>query len=169
MTLIAEIDYVPVYLAAIAAASAIGVKYLDWRLQSAVNAAKEDAALKAEKIRADLVNQTAVVKRDLEIQTKQVNQATTANAVKIESQVQNVQSTLARVDGEKTAALDELLKMAVSIQALVNGKWTIQLRLTAVALRRLAELTRLPEDIAAAVLAEKLLSEHIAQQSAADS
>ncbi len=54
------------------------------------------------------------------------------------------------------------------IHELVNSNFTTQLKLTAVALRRVADLTKHPDDIKAATLAEKLLSDREDEQKKID-
>ncbi len=54
------------------------------------------------------------------------------------------------------------------IHQLVNSAFTTQLKLTAVALRRVADLTKHPDDIKAATLAEKLLSDREDEQKKID-
>lgn len=55
-----------------------------------------------------------------------------------------------------------------SIHTLVNANMGAQLKISAIALRRIADLTRLPGDISAAIIAEKLLYEHEAKQAIVD-
>ena len=125
-------------------------------------------------------------------QVVKLNIAATKAAVKVETAtlaVKEVKATLENV----TVGHDELLNsMAdqVSIQGdkidvaarvgeeaarvgrdnhtLLNSNMGAQLKIGAVALRRLAELTKHPDDLAAASLAEKLLSDHEAKQAVVD-
>lgn len=55
-----------------------------------------------------------------------------------------------------------------SIHTLVNANMGAQLKISAIALRRIADLTRNPGDISAAIVAEKLLYEHEAKQAMVD-
>jgi len=65
--------------------------------------------------------------------------------------------------------LETIAKTAESVHILVNSSMSAQLKISAVALRRVADLTRHPDDAAAAELAEKLLAEHEAKQKLVDS
>ena len=56
---------------------------------------------------------------------------------------------------------DAAKELGESTHALVNGAMLAQLRISALALRRIAALTKNPEDIEASVEAAKLLTEHI--------
>ncbi len=56
-----------------------------------------------------------------------------------------------------------------AIHTLVNSNMAAQLRISAVALRRLSDLTGHPDDVAAAQLAESLFREHEAKQNVVDS
>ena len=55
-----------------------------------------------------------------------------------------------------------------SIHTLVNSNMGAQLKISAIALRRVADLTKHPNDVAAADVAEKLLDEHEAKQATVD-
>jgi hypothetical protein len=60
-------------------------------------------------------------------------------------------------------------RMSEAIHTLVNSNMGEQLRISAVALRRIAETTREPRDAEVAAEAERALSEHLAQQEEVDS
>jgi hypothetical protein len=62
----------------------------------------------------------------------------------------------------------ETQKVGEAIHTLVNSNMGAQLKIAAVALRRLADNTTHPDDVAAAVLAEKLLHEHEIKQASVD-
>lgn len=62
--------------------------------------------------------------------------------------------------------LDTIAKTSDATHKLVNSQMTIQLRLSAVAFRRVAELTNDPKDETIAEEAEKKLADHEAQQKA---
>lgn len=63
---------------------------------------------------------------------------------------------------------EEAKKTGDAIHVLVNSSMMAQLKISAVALRRIADLTKHAGDIAAAELAEKLLHEHEKKQAAVD-
>jgi len=59
-------------------------------------------------------------------------------------------------------------KQLTSIHTLVNANMGAQLKISAVALRRVADLTKHPDDAIAAETAERLLAEHVSKQAAVD-
>lgn len=69
------------------------------------------------------------------------------------------------VDGK----LEDIKKVSGAIHTLVNSSYGAQLLISSVALRRIADLTDDPKDIAAADMADQLLADHNAQQSVVDS
>ena len=60
--------------------------------------------------------------------------------------------------------LGRIAKTGEKTHALVNSASLVQMRLYAVSARRIAELTNLETDLAAALAAEKLVEEHEAKQ-----
>lgn len=87
------------------------------------------------------------------------------------AKVEGVQKTLVQSTQESTHRLDDLTAVALATQKLgkkthrmVNSAMGIQLRISALALRRLAQMTGNPEDIAAAELAEQVYAEHHAAE-----
>lgn len=64
--------------------------------------------------------------------------------------------------------LGKIAKTAESVHTLVNSAMGSQLKLNAVATRRLAMLTNAPVDVDAAAIAEKALKEHESKQEAVD-
>jgi hypothetical protein len=71
---------------------------------------------------------------------------------------------VSRAEGE----LQQVKKTGIDTHTLVNSNMGFQLNVSAVALRKIANATKDPEDIAAALLAERLLKEHIAKQAIVD-
>ena len=82
--------------------------------------------------------------------------------------VEDVKQTLDESTTATTAKLSQLEHIATSTHTLVNSNMSAQLKISAVALHRIAELTKHPDDIAAADLAAKNLSEHDAKQRIVD-
>jgi hypothetical protein len=76
--------------------------------------------------------------------------------------VAEVKSDLKISDARTATKLDD-------IHTLVNANMGAQLKISSVALRRVADLTEHPEDEAAAVVAERLLAEHENKQAVVDS
>ena len=65
-------------------------------------------------------------------------------------------------------AVAEVKTQTHEIHALVNSSMESQLRISAVSLRRVADLTKDPSDAMIATEAERLLKEHISKQQAVD-
>jgi hypothetical protein len=63
---------------------------------------------------------------------------------------------------------EENKKVGEAVHVLVNSAMSAQLKIAAVALRRIAELTKDPEDAKAAALAEAAFSDHEAKQATVD-
>ena len=82
--------------------------------------------------------------------------------------VVEVKRALEASDQNVTTTLASIAEVADQTHALVNSNMGAQLKVSAVALRRVAHLTSDLEDVAAAELAERALEEHVAKQSRAD-
>jgi hypothetical protein len=78
--------------------------------------------------------------------------------------VEEVRQTLSKESENTIIKLDELQEGSKQIHTLVNANMGAQLKISSIALRRLADLTKHPEDMAAAELADKRLLEHEAKQ-----
>lgn len=72
---------------------------------------------------------------------------------------------LAWIAGRK---LNAIAKTGEATHSLVNSNFGIQLKLTSVVSRRLADLTNAPADIEAADLAKRAYDAHMAQQAIVD-
>jgi ABC-type transport system involved in cytochrome bd biosynthesis fused ATPase/permease subunit len=86
-------------------------------------------------------------------------------AVKVEEVKQRLETTTATNAG----MLAQIAKVGEATHTLVNSNMGTQLKISAVALRRVAELTKHPDDLAAADLADKGLHEHEGKQAIVDS
>jgi len=64
--------------------------------------------------------------------------------------------------------LNDIAKTGQAVHVLVNSSMSTQLRVSKVALQRVAELTNNPADIEAALLAEHLFEEHERKQRIVD-
>lgn len=82
--------------------------------------------------------------------------------------VEEVKEVLASAESATAAKLTEIVDMGVSNHTLLNSSMATALRVGMIALRRVAELTRHPDDVAAAELAEKSYHEHEAKQARVD-
>lgn len=82
--------------------------------------------------------------------------------------VEQVRVDLKTSTADTTEKLDEIAEVGNQTHVLVNSSMTAQLKISALALRRISVLTNDPEDEAAAALAEKLLKEHSAKQKTVD-
>lgn len=69
-----------------------------------------------------------------------------------------------RLDRQQAARLDSLAVVAHATHGLVNGQMGIQLKISSIALRRVADLTGHADDCKAADLAERSFREHEAKQ-----
>lgn len=145
----------------------------------------EDAA--AAKVLADQLatNDAEQVKRDAQ-RAIQMEQARVA-AVNAAKEVREVKTTVAetskaaatKADGvaeqliKTTAATDatlaNLTDTNAKIHTLVNSNMATQLKIAALALRRVADMTRHPDDVAAAVTAERAYADHQSKQQVVDS
>ena len=90
------------------------------------------------------------------------------DAAKTAKKVEEVKETLEVEKAATTEKLNDIAKVADATHTLVNSSMSAQLKISAVALRRIAELTNHPEDKAAAVLAEKMDKEHTVKQAVVD-
>ena len=144
--MLAEVSYVPdpvVWQALIAAVVTLALAWMNQRTKNAVDTGTSKASKSADDA-AD-------------------------KAVVAAAKVAEVKTTL----DENTARTDEKLqsisKTTEAVHVLVNSSMSAQLKISMIALHRVAELTHHPEDIAAADLAEKLFREHEEKQKTLDS
>ena len=85
-----------------------------------------------------------------------------------EQKVAEVKSDLAASDAKTVAQLNKMEVTGEKTHILVNSNMGVQLKLSAAALRRLANLTSDPDDVEAATLAETMLAEHNKKQAIVD-
>jgi len=90
---------------------------------------------------------------------------TSKAAAKEANKAVKVAVVTAEVASQKADSLAEKTEM---VHKLVNSGYAVQLKISAVALRRLADITNDAEDISAAELAEKAVQEHEQKQSVVD-
>ena len=83
-------------------------------------------------------------------------------------EVKDVRDTLDVTTTKAEAKMDNLGKVAKATHTLVNNQMAVQLRLSAVALRRVAGLTGDAADVKAAEMAEVAMAEHDAKQAVVD-
>ena len=95
-------------------------------------------------------------------------QAVAEKAKEAAAEVKEVKVALKETTANTDAKLDNIAKVGEAVHTLVNSSMSAQLKISAVALRRIAEMTRHPEDDAAAQLAEKLDREHTVKQAVVD-
>ncbi len=88
--------------------------------------------------------------------------------VKAKAEVQQVAATLEQTKMVASAERAETLKGVQAIHTLVNSNMGAQLKVSAVALRRVAEYSSHPDDVAAADMAERQLRDHEAKQATVD-
>lgn len=82
--------------------------------------------------------------------------------------VKEVAATLKVTTKETDDKLEDIQKTGNAVHVLVNSAMSSQLRVSAVALRRIADLTKHPDDAAAADLAENAHREHEMKQHVVD-
>lgn len=104
-----------------------------------------------------------------------IGQRAASKAQEAATRVEEVRATLedtTKVTDTKLNDIAEVTtntnKTASEVHTLVNSNMEVQLKISMVALRRLSQLTKDPDDIAAFEAAEKLYKEHIEKQSEVD-
>jgi len=125
-------------------------------------------ALKVEEVKQQSIRAVDEVKRqalDAAVEAKKVARTAEVAAVKVDEVAQTLQAATANTD----AKLDEMQKTSVATHILVNSNMGAQLKISAVALRELADALPNAKRMEAAELAEKMLAEHIAKQAVVDS
>ncbi len=88
--------------------------------------------------------------------------------VSAKKEVERVKTALVESNETQAEKISDLKTTADSTHLLVNSSMAAQLKISAIALRRLADLTKNPDDIAAAELAEKNLKAHEIKQDKVD-
>jgi len=96
--------------------------------------------------------------------TEAVKKTAEKAATKVEEVKQELSASTTATNGK----LDEIQKVGEENHVLLNSNMGAQLKISSVALHRIADLTKHPDDIAAAELAESLLSEHVRKQAIVD-
>jgi len=82
---------------------------------------------------------------------------------------EEVKQTLATNTAATTDKLQTLTVQGDAIHTLVNSNMGAQLKVAAVALRRIATMTKDPGDVGIALEAERLFADHVAKQAVVDS
>ncbi len=121
-----------------------------------------------------IINARSAAKRNDALTTIMIASADDArtDAQTAARKVREVKETLAETTDNTDQKLDGLAKVALATHTLVNSAMSEQLRLTAVALRRIADLTEgrpsHAQDLKDAEAAEGLLKSHQAKQGLVD-
>jgi hypothetical protein len=100
-------------------------------------------------------------------QMSETNRQLVETIAKLEASEEDRVKLAGRMAEFQDAAEKKLENLAITTDSthdLVNGAMTVQLKISAVALRRIADITRHPDDEAAAVLAETSFREHEEEQ-----
>jgi hypothetical protein len=79
-----------------------------------------------------------------------------------------LQKSIMSTAAASNVKLDDIAVMSNGTHKLVNSAMIVQLKISAMALRRVADLTEDPRDIEAAELAEQLLREQLVRQASVD-
>ncbi len=140
-------------IGAISAAFMAYLAYLQFRLKAAIDVAAASATktAAAAAVKVEEVKEAATITA---VKVEEVKEAATASVVKIQE--------IARAQDVK---LDAIAVVTNKVHTLVNSAMSAQLRISMVALRRLANLyPDNQDDVAAADLAEKLFREHEQKQ-----
>ena len=77
-------------------------------------------------------------------------------------------TVLAKIQADNSKRLDDISSTGEKTHTLVNSSMGLQLRISSVALNRLAEITKNADDIAAAKLADQSYEEHVKKQTIVD-
>ena len=85
-----------------------------------------------------------------------------SKAAEAATAVRQVKTTLSAANKSQDTKLDNIATTTDASHMLLNGNMETQLKLNAVAMRRIAQLTNNPVDAEAAELAEKALADHLA-------
>jgi hypothetical protein len=149
-----------VWQALIAGLAACFIAWMQQRTKVAVEQAAKVAVASAD---------TAAVKVE-ELATKQdeVARVTAQQLDDAAAKVKEVKAALADSDTATANQLHDIAKTGEATHILVNSNMAAQLKISMIALKRLAELTNHPDDMAAAELAAKNYHEHEIKQAKVD-
>jgi hypothetical protein len=128
----------------------------------------EDAKIKREQ---DLADKVESVREQAERAAKLLKEDTLATSEKlkaVKNQAEEAAKLLVQSTSINAEKLDAMALVGEKTHALVNSAMAAQLKIAAVALRRIANDSKNVDDIAAAELAEKNLFDHQEKQKAAD-
>ncbi len=102
---------------------------------------------------------------------KKVEEATVAVQHKVEEvavKAEEVKASLKQTTADKNARLDAIEKTGLATHTLVNNNMGLQLKLTEIATKELADVTGKPEHIRAAAEASRLYKDHMTKQAVVD-
>lgn len=160
-----------VWQALIAAVVTVILAYMQSRTQQSVNDASKVAKISS----IEAANEIKTVKQDLAVSTKTIANETVKTNQNTSNKVEEVKQVLAETTAIADEKLTELTKITLATQkqgeaihTLVNSNMGIQLKISAVALRRIADMTQHTDDIKAAQVADDALAEHNKKQEIVD-
>lgn len=136
-------------------------EWFDRARAATVLAASEAVAQKAEEMRTTLA--VATRKQEVALAQAAVKAEEVKTALVVATDKQNTAAS------QREDKLDRIEKTTESVHTLVNSNMGVALKVSMVALRRVADLTGHADDRAAADLAEKAFSAHEAKQAIVDS
>lgn len=122
-------------------------------LLAKLNVSAKNAAEAVTSVKTDLIREGNRTISQLEVAARQVKQ---------------VKESLAASDEQLHSRLDEMAATGQATHVLVNSNMGEQLKLNALLSRRMADLTKIPEDIQAAKCAEAKLQDHESKQAMVD-
>ena len=99
------------------------------------------------------------------------NASAKSAATKVEEVKEDLKVTSDKADAKTDAiadVLNDVASVGQAVHVLVNSNMAAQLKISTIALKRLAELTKHPDDVAAYQLSQKLYSEHEKKQATVD-
>jgi hypothetical protein len=111
---------------------------------------------------------TACYQAYLQLETNKLAKTAAVKVEEVATKAEKVKQTLDESTKRTDGKLDNLAKTTDATHVLVNSASLVNLRLYAVAARRIATLTNDQADLEAAVLAEKLVTEHEKKQRTVD-
>jgi hypothetical protein len=163
-----------VWQALIAGIVTVVIAWMQQRTKSAVDeaakvavASADTAAIRTEQVAAKQVIAAQKVEQ-VAIKQESAAKATADKLNDAAGKVAEVKDALKASDETTANKLDDIAKTGEAIHVLVNSSMSAQLKISMIALKRVAELTRHPDDLAASQLAEKLYHEHEAKQAKVD-
>ncbi len=164
------VQIVSLILSAVTTCFLAYMAYATKKLNAKADEAAVSTAIVADKAQAVAVKVAeASAKADLVASVLAKNSAATAERLAEASVArQKVADDLSKHTDATSEKLNKLAVVAELTHGLVNNAMTVQMQVAAVALRKVADMTKHPDDQTAADLQDKALNEHLSRQKPAD-